>query len=77
MILYYLLFGLIIVGILAIALGVTLSFIISIVIALFYFGSFIFLIIAVKRKNATLLKRTHFNLSLVLRNENDRLYSKH
>lgn len=65
------------VSVLAITLGIFWSYIISIVLTLAYFIGFIVLIIKVRSANNELLKRIHFNLCLVLRNENDNVYSKY
>lgn len=77
MIITYVLFGLFIVTTLSIALGIIISFIIPIILTLCYFSGFAILLIRVQKKNSHLLKRIHFNLSLVLRNENDRLLIRH
>jgi Flp pilus assembly protein protease CpaA len=66
-----------VVSTLAIALGITVSYAISIIMAIVYFGVFIVIIVKVRRVSNDLLKKTHFNLSLALRNENDRLYNRY
>ena len=75
--LYYLVIGFVIVAALAIAFGVAVTFIISVIIVALYGVGFIVLVVKVRRINNELLIRIHFNLALVLRNENGTLYLKH
>ena len=74
--LLYLIVGLFSVAILAIVLGILVNYIISIVITALYFIGLALIIIKVKNLNNSLLKSIHFNLALVLRNENDKLLTK-
>lgn len=75
--LLYLLVGLIIATTLAIVVGILVTFGISLVIAILYFSGLAYLIVRNKRSNALMLKRIHFNLALILRNENDELFSRY
>jgi len=62
--------------ILAIALGMTITWVLSIILSIMYFIGFGFLLVLVKRKTSNLLLKTHFNLAFALRNENEELYHK-
>ena len=75
-VLFYLFIGMLVMATLAIILGILVNFGISIVIAIIYFVGLTFLIVRTKKLTNDLLKRVHFNLSLVLRNENDRIFTK-
>ena len=72
----YLGIGLLIVAALAIILGFTVTFIISIVIIVLFLIGFIVIMVKAKKVQSEMLLRTHFNLSLALRTENERLFSK-
>jgi hypothetical protein len=61
---------------LAIVLGIHVHFALSIIISLLFFVGLVFLIFRVKRLNAVIHKKIHFNLSLILRNENEKVFSK-
>lgn len=76
-ILYYLLFGLIFTGILALVIGILSSFLISLFIAFLYFSLLILLIAKIRKMSTYMNLKLHFNLSLILRNENERLYNKY
>lgn len=77
LIVYYILFGILVITSLAIYIGIKVSYIISIVMAVLYFAGFIYLVLRVQQKNSYLVKKIHFNLAVVLRNENDRLLVPH
>lgn len=77
LIIYYILFGLLVVSTLAIALGIKVSYLIAVILAGLYCAGFVWLVLAVQLKGARLLKEIHFNLALVLRNENDRVLVRH
>lgn len=75
--LLYLILGILVVGALAIVLGVFVHFSVAIVMAFVYFAGFVLLLLKIRKIHNKLLIKTHFNLSLIIRNENDRLYSKY
>jgi positive regulator of sigma E activity len=56
LIIYYVLFGLLVVSTLAIALGIKISYIISVIIACLYCAGFVWLVLHVQVKNGILLK---------------------
>jgi predicted tellurium resistance membrane protein TerC len=66
--------GLIVAIGLAVVFAMFVTFIVSIFIGILYFSGLIFLIVKVKRINRELLLRIHFNLALILKNENERVY---
>lgn len=68
------LFGILITAVLAIILGVLVTYLISIAIALVFIACFLIFHWRMSRKTRQLALKYHFNLSLVIRNENDRLY---
>lgn len=73
LIIYYILFGVFVVTSLSIALGIHYTFLVPLTLTLSYFFGFAWLVIHVQRENGSLLKQIHFNLCLVLRNENERV----
>ena len=70
----YIFIGLLVVGALGIIFAVLVSMIISIVLGILYFFGLIFLIIRVKLLSKALLIKIHFNMCLILKNENERFY---
>ena len=77
MIVFFILSGLLGVTPLGVILGLNYSYIFPVVLTILYFLGFIYLIIRVQRATNSLLKRIHFNLALVLRNENDGLLMRY
>jgi len=77
LIIYYILFGLFVITPLATYFGITFSFIVPSILCALYFAGFIYLVVRVQQRNGLLLKRIHFNLAVVLRNENDRGLVQH
>lgn len=73
----YLLIGLVIVAILAIILGILVHFALAIVVIILYIIGLAFVIRRFQKENDFLLKKIHFNVCLLIRNENDRFYSRH
>ena len=63
-------------GTLSIILGIIINYVIAIILAAIYFIGLVLLIAKVKKLNHSILKITHFNLALALRNENDRLLTE-
>jgi len=66
--------GIVITAVLALILGLIITYIISIAILLTYFAGLVLVFYKVRNLNKIMLLRMHFNLALVLRNENERLY---
>ena len=66
--------GMIITAVLSLILGLIITYIISIAILLTYLGGLVFVFYKIKDLNKLILLRIHFNLALVLRNENERLF---
>jgi hypothetical protein len=64
-------------GAIALALGLAVSLYIGLAIAILYFVGFIVLMVKVRKLNNALLLKIHFNLSLVIKNENDNYFSRH
>jgi hypothetical protein len=58
-------------------LGIHVHFSIAIILSLLFFVGLVFLILRMKKFNAVIHKKIHFNLSLILRNENEELFSKY
>jgi hypothetical protein len=77
LIIYYIMFGLTMVVALAVALGIKLSYLISVFVCLAYIAGFSILVMYVKKKNSALSIKIHFNLALAIRNENDRILMRH
>lgn len=77
LILFYILFGIFVVTTLAVILGINYSYVYPVVFTILYFIGFSYLVFRVQKTNNQLLKKIHFNLALVLRNENDQLLNKH
>ena len=75
-ILFYLLFGLFVVSLLGVLLGMLVHFGISLAIAVVYFVIFIAFVCYTKNKNATLIKEAHFVLAAFLKAENNRYYAQ-
>jgi len=73
----YLLLGLLIVVIVAIVLGIFIHFALAGVIILGYIVGLILMIRKVFHENELLRKQIHFNVCLIVRNENERLFLKH
>lgn len=73
----YLLAGLI--GVLAVAIlfGVVVHFAIAIVLIVAYLGGLIYIVKKFQKENDSLIKQIHFNVCLLVRNENERLYSRY
>ena len=69
--------GLAITAILAIIFGIAVHYAVSVVIIALYLCGLVYVVLKFSRLNDILLKKIHFNLCLILRNENERLYSKH
>jgi hypothetical protein len=69
--------GVIMVSILSVVCGIYVSFILSLVLSFLYIVGLVFLLYKSKKLTSLLVKKTHFNLALILRNENSRLYSKY
>ena len=74
-ILFYLLFGLFVVSLLGVLLGMLVHFGISLAMAAIYFVIFIAFVCYTKNKNATLIKEAHFVLAAFLKAENNRYYA--
>jgi hypothetical protein len=72
LIIYYIVFGLLVITPLATYFGITYSFIVPSILCVLYFAGFIYLVVRVQQRNGLMLKRILFNLAVVLRNENDR-----
>lgn len=73
----YLIAGLAVVLTLAIILGVAVHFAIAIVFLVFYIGGLIYIVKKYQKENDLLLRRIHFNICLLIRNENERLYQRY
>ena len=73
----YLLLGLFIVVIVAIVLGIFVHFALSAVIIVGYIVGLIVMIKKISHENELLRKQIHFNVCLIIRNENERLFLKH
>lgn len=69
--------GLALVAILAIVLGIFVHFGLSIALIVIYIITIIILVRKLVKENERLSKQIHFNVCLMIRNENERLYSKH
>ena len=75
-ILFYLLFGLFVVSLLGVALGLLVHFGLSLALAVVYFMIFIGFVCYTKGKNATLVKEAHFVLAAYAKAENNRYYRR-
>lgn len=64
-------------AILAVLLGVVVHFGLAIAVILIYIISTIIVVRKLVSENDRLSKQIHFNLCLLIRNENERLYEKH
>ena len=73
----YLLGGLALILSLAILLGILVHFALSILLICSYLGGMIYIIRRYQKENNQLLKSIHFNTCLVIRNENERYYSRY
>lgn len=73
----YLLIGLIIVVALGVIFGILVHFALVIVVLVVYIIGIAFMIRRFQKENDFLLKKIHFNVCLLIRNENDRFYSLH
>ena len=73
----YLLAGLAVVLTLAVILGIAVHFALAIVFIAIYIGGLIYIVKKYQKENDQLLRRIHFNVCLLIRNENERLYSRY
>ncbi len=62
--------GVLMVSILSVVCGIYVSFILSLVLSFLYLVGLVFLLYKSKKLTSLLVKKTHFNLALILRNEN-------
>jgi hypothetical protein len=73
----YMFVGLLVVGGLAVIFAIKVSSIVSIILGILYFGGLVFLMIKTKKLTSGLVLKTHFNLAIILKNENERFYYKY
>lgn len=71
---FYMFVGLMLAVGLAVVFALLVTFAVSIVIGVLYFAGLIFLIIRTKLLSKELLIRVHFNMALILKNENNNHY---
>lgn len=75
--LLYLLIGVAVVAAISISCAIYSSYIISIFCGLFYSFGFVGLLMFLKIQNQIEIKKIHFNLAMILKNENERLFRHH
>ena len=73
----YLLAGLLMVLILAVIFGIFVHIALAVVMIAIYIGGLIYIVKKYNKQNDHLLKRIHFNVCLLLRNENERFYQRY
>ena len=73
----YMIIGLALMAVLAIVLGIVVHFGLAIAMILIYIITMIVVVSKLVQENDRLAKQIHFNLCLLIRNENERLYQKH